>query len=332
MPIPAWVGPTIEGGSSIIGALVGADAQSDAINSQIAANNANLLRDDRRAFLQRILASRLLDAQLAPTTNVRGDRTVYIPGVGWQTIPSEMTEQITRAGDQAQETRLTRDEVVRNEERQRGLARRGEEGRTANSLLNRLQDRIRNPQFTPESIYADQSRQFTTQTNRAFDDIANVVARSANRGAVGGEGALRGLARERANQLAAGAPTRSGARETALRLNQAGEAGDANLYNVLASRATNTGEVPFTPPLLAQNLSSQLTSQKNTLPLGASVYGKMFATKGGTVQPNPVDYSNAGLIQSVGTGLGGLFDLLSQRQQPDKRRPGNSQQEFGKER
>ena len=67
-----------------------AGAQAAAANNALGVQNYQL---------QRWIAQQQMEMAQAGQTDARGNRTTYVPGVGWVTTPTELTRQVADAGD-----------------------------------------------------------------------------------------------------------------------------------------------------------------------------------------------------------------------------------------
>lgn len=233
-----FIGPAIDLGQN----LLSFGAQRDALNSAQGAS-----------ALQGVLAQRALDAQLAPVQDIYGNRTTYDPTAGWNTTA-------------APNIRAVLEQNIRNEQSRAnelpGLAeRRGQEGQAADSLLREFTT-TQSP-YSLEGVRADLLGGARDSVNRAYEDTIGPVATQAVRSGESGLDIAGQLASRRAKDLAsAEGQARIAAPGQFESLNASRNARLLDPYNMLATRASNVDNAPFSPSPLATTATQAQANQR----------------------------------------------------------------------
>ena len=307
----------IAGGLPVVGgiasAILGARAQNNAAAYNYAAQQANAARADNERFLQQLMADRIYRTQIAPTTNARGDRVEYIPGVGWITTPSDTTRGLISASDTEQRRRLIDDPAMMRRGIQENERSRLSEGDQADAYLQQLRD--------PSQVDRGALRDILFQravagSNEGYDRAQEQAATSAMRRGLPVADTVNRLAGSRADaQAGAALESDIQARSAAQTLNAQDQQNNANLYNLFATRAANVSSAPFAPTNITNELSQGLGAQRG----GASNAGLSVVSAAGRpggryeqIQPN---FGNALAIGSSADALGGFANQLYQQQQ-----------------
>lgn len=308
------LGQGINAGAGLLSGFLGKQSQDEANAYNYAVNAANLQRQDQAAFMQQLLAREYQQMAQAGSTNARGDRTEYIPGVGWVTTPSDATKQITSASDAEQRARLTSDSVMRRRGMQDNESRRLEEGQVADTFLSALRQPA---DYSVQSLRDELLNRITTDTNAAYDRTADRMSTQALRSGASNAGdIMSSLNKQRANDLrSAGAGVNNNARQMYQQLESARTGNAGNLYNLLAARATNGENVSFTPSNLNDTLQNQQAAQRSNALGSANTVIQGASAPGGRIQTITPDNSAANLFGGIGSNIGGMLEQIgSQRQ------------------
>jgi len=239
-----------------VGGLMSARAGADAAATSNDIAMRNYLQQRRLAMLQEEMAQ-------AGTVNARGDRTQYVPGVGWVERPSERTRSIIDASDNEERLRLALDAPRSRARREDNAVRQRREGQVADSILAGLNV----GRETPDELRAALIERNIARAVSGADDMRRRIGMQGLRTGQMSEQTLAQLGRNRiADRRTAIAEARVDAPEMfqerrANRVNPR-----LNQYNVMASRASAPDDVPYQPTQLAENLAGVLRSRMNMAP------------------------------------------------------------------
>lgn len=267
-----WMVPAAMIGSAVIGGAASMNASSQASK----AAGAGLSLQAALANQQMALAGRQLNAQLGKQVDAMGNQQVYDEATNtWHTILSPIGRQLQEATNKEQLLRLTHDANLRREGMDKNAARRGDEGRLADALMRQYQYTQSNPRDMGDEMtsqlrlanmqgMADANeelrRNFSLQSLRTGTD-----ARTAS-------DALRDMGKNWGDQVRS---ANASVPVEGMQLGQAmaaGRMGDTlNQYNMLASRASNFEDAPFTPSNLNDSLAAVMANQRLNAARGGSV-------------------------------------------------------------
>lgn len=308
------IGQGVNAGAGLLSGFMGKSAQDSATAYNQAVNVANLQRQDQSAFMEQLLAREYQQMAQAGNTNARGDRTEYIPGVGWVTTPSDATAGLISATDAEQRARLTGDSAIRRRGLQDNESRRMQEGQAADVFMQQL---MQQPDYSVQSLRDELLNRATTDTNKAFDRTADRVGTQALRSGASNAGEImQSLNNQRADAVrSAGANVNNDARQLFEQLETARTGRAGNLYNLLASRASNFENTPFQPSNVNDALQSQQAGQRgNALGMAGTVMTGMSAP-GGRIQQIDPNFSTANAIGGAGSNVGGMMEQWGAQQQ-----------------
>ena len=308
------IGQGINAGAGLLSGFLGKGAQDSATAYNYAANAENLKRQDQSAFMQQLLAREYQQMAQAGNTNARGDKTEYIPGVGWVTTPSDATKGLISATDAEQRARLTSDSVIRRRGLQENESRRLNEGAAADSFMQQL---LQQPEYSVSSLRDELLNRATTDTNKAFDRTADRMGTQALRSGASNAGdIMRSLNSQRGEAVrSAGANASNDARQLFEQLETARTGRAGNLYNLLATRASNFEDTPFAPSNVNDTLQSSQSGQRSgALGMAGTVMTGMSAP-GGRVQQIDPNFSTANFIGGAGSNIGGMIEQFGSQQQ-----------------
>lgn len=244
-------------GSSIFGGMAAADAQE--LNNQISLLNYYETQEaNRRA---RNEAARQQREGRLGATDAAGNRTRFIPGVGWVTDLSNTQQQIQDASEQEQLRQLSqgaRDERVQ----ERSNARRNREDTAATEADREFRAERRPDEGALRQLYLARGAE---TRNRAADRAGNAVARAAVRG--GGtnaaslvQGARAASDAEAARQ--AGVQAELLARTNADQEFESGRSNANSLYDYFRRMSTSgTGNAPVFQPMGPARTSTGVADQ-----------------------------------------------------------------------
>jgi hypothetical protein len=293
--IPALIGlggSLLAGGASLL-------AQNNAQgNARGIANESNAL--------QKLLADRQYELATAGRTDARGNKTTYVPGVGWQETPTDTTRGIIGASDAAQRQQLV-DMLTRGRgERDLALNRRLEEGKVADPLLQQIKYQFGAP--TKEGVVGADKISRVTGVSEQADNTKGAIGSAFLRTGMNinptalsnvDRGAATGVRKALADADAGADP-----------LYQAHLAsfnkGKTDPYNLLATRASNIENIPFQPEQLSGNMDA---SMANASAVGAT-RGTAGASEGAYRGYSPlINLANAG-GPDYGAFIGGVGENL----------------------
>ncbi len=246
----------VAGGVGAIAGIFQGNAQARAAR---ASNNIAM----RNYLLQREIANEQREMARAGSIDARGNRTEFIPGVGWVTRTSDATRGLIGASDAEERARLTSDATRGRIRRQNTFTRQLNEGAEADATLASREQ----GQQTLDGLRGAMIEAGVARAMSGANDARGRIGLVSLRQGTGGEQALAQLARSgladtrtaiaEANLEAPGEfVARRGARENSA----------LNRYNVLSFRATAPDDVPFQPTQLDEDLSQILRTRMATAP------------------------------------------------------------------
>lgn len=255
-------------GSAISGGLglMGQSAQS-----QQAANAMTMAQQN--FLLQRKAQQDQYELSTAGQTDARGNYTHYVPGRGWVTDVTPETKGLITSSDANQRnnavTALTRGRM----EQGQNFQRRQQEGGIAQSLLDQYKAGYGAP--TREGVQGQQRLAGVTGANETADNMKSGIAAAALRSG----GSLLPVANNFANiNRGAVVGTRSAIANADAASPGIYEAQKQNYtksmtepYNLMATRASNITDTPFTP----ENVSAGVDSTRQA----ADAYGQNSMSK-----------------------------------------------------
>ena len=224
----------------------------------------------RNYYMQQRLARLQEEMARAGTTNSRGDRTEYVPGVGWVERPTETTRGIIAASDNEERLRLAQDAPRARMRREDNFTRQTREGQEADAILGGM----RTGQQTPDDLRAAMIEAGVARAMSGANDMRGRIGLVSLRSGTGGQEALASLGRNAMRDTRTAiaearleAPSEYQSRRAARvnpRLNQ---------YQSLVARASAPDEVQFQPTNLDEGLGQALRSRMNMAPqaLGAAM-------------------------------------------------------------
>lgn len=219
----------------------------------------------RNYYMQQRLARLQEEMATAGSTNARGDRTEYVPGVGWVERPTEQTRGIIAASDNEERRRLTEDATRGRLRREDNYTRQVRDGQDADAIMGG----IRTGQQTPDDLRAAMIEAGVARAVSGGDDMRKRIGLVSLRQGTGGQEALARIGRN------AMGDTRTAIADA--RLNAPAEYQERrsarvnprlNQYQALVSRASAPDDVQFQPTNLDEGLGQTLRSRMNMAPQG----------------------------------------------------------------
>lgn len=290
----------IQGGASLLAGSAGNDAAE--MNNYISL--LNYYEQQNANNRARQTASRLQAEAKLGQTDAAGNRTYFIPGVGWVTDLSETQEQIQNASEQEQLRQLAqgdRDEQVQA----RASDRRNREDTSATEAERMFRQARRPDDDALRQLFLARGAE---QRNRSADLAGNALARQNIR--AGGRNAAELVQGARAASDADSArragveATLYGNQEADRQFAQQRDAGN-QLYDYFRKMSTSgTGSAPVFQPSGPQRTSTALAEQG--MMNSAGRFAEMDYQ-----QPN-LAWANA--ISNVGSAFGAGFDRYAQNQ------------------
>jgi hypothetical protein len=274
---------------------------------------------------QQRLARQQYELATAGTTNARGDRTRYVPGVGWVEELSDESQVAQGLSDTETRRRLAEDMPRSRYGREMNWQDRLQEREAADTQLRQFQE-VQGR--SPAAIEAAMLEQNMAAAQDPIDATRQQVQMNALRGNSGASDILAALSERGAQGTrSAIAQARADAPTAALEENTGRRNNALNQYNTLATRASNIDDVAFNPQNLPDALASRGQAQANNAPRG--IEGASSATYRGAAplvdtptfrawNSPSIDYSggpNTGMaLAAAGQGGMNLYDAFADRQ------------------
>ncbi|CAB4150528.1 hypothetical protein UFOVP568_40 [uncultured Caudovirales phage] len=254
---------------SLAGAGAGIMGANNAAKASKQANNMAMLQ-----FLEQRRLAELAQRQAEEgTTDSRGNRTRYVPGVGFVTELTEASRRIQTASDAEELQRNTVDAASSRAIREMAARRQAREAGLADATLAQRDVGAR----TQEGV---QSALIASKAARAMAG-SRAMQRNVNLGALrqgsGGEVALAELGRSGLEDArTAIADARLEAAPTTVAQNAARLSANDASYNMLASRATNPLGNTFRPSTISDGTSGARAAQQQALANAMGVRAPQF--------------------------------------------------------
>jgi hypothetical protein len=290
---------------SIVGASIAADAQKYSANTNWSIALMNYYARERERYQAKIEAQRIEMKQDLGMTTARGDRTRFVPGVGWVQEPSAQTAALMGRED-AEKMAQFGDLAMKRRQMQGNIAQQAKERDYSNALFEEMKNRTTPTAGELEHLITGAQG---TATNRAFDDTAQIAARQAMRTGTNPSGILSEIARQRGKELSGIAGSaKTQAMSLAPQLADQEQKMQANLYNLFATRASAQPDVSFSPtPLDSGGLAAMAGRDQ-----GAGLKAAMM--EGGRLPFVPPNYGPANLAGAIGAaGQGFMRNMQGSR-------------------
>lgn len=295
--------------SPIISGLFGMGAAGQQQGNQ----QAQLQLAIQNYMLQKKQVDQQYELATAGRQDARGNKTRYVPGVGWVQDVTSGTRDLIQGSDAVQRQNII-DMLTRGRgERDLALGRRLDEGSASNTLLNEIKNRYGAP--TKEGVVG----------SRKIADVTGVSENADNAKSAYGTAALRsGTTTDPRNfsNIDKGAAT--GVRKALAEVDAGSDplyqqhmssyvSGKMQPYNTMATRASNIENIPFSPETGSANMDA---SMANAAAVGA--------TRGTAGASEALHRGAAGLSNAIGgqqplpwgtfaTGIGeSIVDMLRQ--------------------
>lgn len=326
--------------SAVASSGIAAKASGDASAANTAIAGRNIQSTERENFLQRIMAERLLNLQLQPTTDAFGNKSEFIPGIGFVATAAPAVKTLQDASIREQTQQLTTDATRQREGRSRAAQLGRRESGTANQLLSQFLRIVSNPQDAQELfqlLLGSGQQEFQGEQDRQLQQVLRQNLRSGGSAQSGGNIIAKFASQGAGQRRDAAVDARLQSITGADQINQSRQGSAANLFNLFAQRAQNSfGNVAFQPEQISQQASALSTGQRGNV-LGASQLAA-FLSRGTAAQAPQVrpDFGTAQFVGEAGTALSSLFKTLAQQpgslppagHDPAGRRLGNQQTTF----
>jgi hypothetical protein len=229
---------------------MGAMGSNDQAKKQYNLELMQYYEEQKQRREQMLEAQRQREETHLGATDAKGNRTHFVPGVGWVSELSDTSKSISDAQDKEQLATLTHDLPMRRAQLDKNAERQGAEGIAADGLLEQFRRQSiqrTDPQTIERMLYAAKSR----GVNEAADGAQNAASRQAIRSGTSNTGAiLASLSRERNKALGEAAEDAKiaswdydpGAKKKNDLLQQ---------YGMMASRASQMPGVSYAPTNVA---------------------------------------------------------------------------------
>lgn len=225
-------------------------------------------------YLQRRLARLQEEMARAGSTDARGNKVEYVPGVGWVETPSDRTRALMDASDTEELLRLVQDQPRERIIRELSMPRRVGEASLADARQREFANTQGRSRDTLEGLLMESN---LAHINDPIDTIQNNISVQALRSGSSAAPIIEALAQRGARDTrSAIADARLGAEN----LYQTERAGRESMlldpYNMLATRAQQPGDVAFQPNNLAEGLAARSAATRQAA--GTNMYGAMMGT------------------------------------------------------
>lgn len=290
---------------SIVGASIAADAQKYTANTNFAIALYNLYARERERTQARYEAQRIEQKQNLGYQTAAGVKTRFVPGVGWVEEEPAIMSAIRGREQGEQMQRLAVDAPMRRQQLQANQIQQIRERDRASALFDQMK---RQPGVTPSEIEHLLLGAQSQASNRAFDETANIAARQALRTNTNPRSVMADIGRARSQEQAgmAGAARLQGL-QLAPQIEEAQQKADANMYNLLATRASAMPEVSFSPTPLDSSVAQ--TARASAATGDAALKAAMM--EGGRMPFVPPNYGAANLAGAVGAAGQGFMTNLN---------------------
>lgn len=301
------IGALAGAGASIGSALLGADAQDEAMQYNWAINEANRRqknRDNDRAYAE---AQKIRGEQQLGGTDAQGNRTQFVKGEGWKTTLSPQQQQLVDY--------FYRNELpARQKQFQESASRSGKANDQADQLLNEFKRVMReNPRDIENILYE--------ASTRGQDDALNTVTETAARqGLRSGTSNLGGILAKLASQ---GIEQRGNARQDAKLkaldytdnkyATQRG--GLAQLYQMFAGIAGKDLGASIDPSSVTNGGNALMQAFMSNAQQGNSFVNAAANRPSGMYSEIEPNLSTANAVGAIGSSLSGLGERIGGLQQ-----------------
>lgn len=309
-------GAVIGAGGALGSAGIGALASGSAADQQAQLNALAINEQRRQNLLQRMFAERILAMQLEGQTDAFGNRTRYVPGMGFVTELDPTVQTLQNASLQEQLRRQTEDAPRIRRGQRANERRRADEAGVADVVMGEMQRASADPITQNELfqlILSSGNQAFQREQDRALQQVLRQSMRSggSNAADILADFASAGADRRRDAGVQARLQAITGADE----INLGRRSNLSNLYNMFATRAANISDAPVGPENIS-NLASTMGGQVGRNALG----GQQLAAglmQGRAPSPVAMPSANMGWANAFGSGadaISGLFEYFSRQQ------------------
>lgn len=256
-----WDDALMLGGSLVSGGLGLMGQQNQQQNSAAAMQMAQ-----QNYLLQKRIADQQYELSTAGRKDARGNYTHYVPGQGWVTDVTPTTQGLIGASDAGQRQNLVTDLTRGQMERGQNFQRRQQEGGVANSMLSALENRYGAP--TREGVTGALKVANYTGANEGADNAKSAIGSAALRTGGASLPTATNFSNVDRGAVTGGrtALARADVDAPAMYEAQLGNwtKNRADPYNMLATRASNTQDVPFAPENISTGVDTASMNAANT--------------------------------------------------------------------
>jgi hypothetical protein len=262
----ALIGATATAGAAGMG-MMSANAASKNAQASNAIAMQNYLEQRRVAAAQEEMAR-------AGSVDARGNTTTYVPGVGWVTNATPLTNQLINASDTEELRRYTADAMRNRLRGQNTFTRQGQEGLLADAALASGKEGAQ----SLNDIRALLTEQNVARAVSGANDLRNRISLNAIRQGSGGETAVAQLGRQSLmDTRSAIADANAAANPEFLSRKQGREGAATNQYNTYAARSTAPDGTAFMPTNLDEGINTGLASKAAMAQRGLAQAGTVNA-------------------------------------------------------
>ena len=322
---PATLAALITAGGALGSAGIGAFASGGANATAQNLNAAAIGEQRRQNLLERMFAERLLAIQLEGQTDAFGNRTSYVPGLGFVTDLDPRVQTLQNASLREQTTRQTEDADRIRRGQRANEARRVDEGAQADNILAEIQRATATP-LTENDLFQLLLSSGTQAFNREQDrGLQQVLRQSLRSGGANAPDILADFASAGADRRRdAAVDARLQAIQGADQINLGRRTNLGNLYNMFAQRAANLSDTPVAPEAIstAVNFGAQQVG-RNALGAGQIGAGLVSSPAGRPVTVPGADFGLANAFGSGADAISGLLRFFNQRETGGNKTLGN---------
>jgi hypothetical protein len=302
------LGALIGAGGSIAGGLIGANAQSEAAETNWKINLLNYYsREAERRDRINAAQTEQRDRKLGQT-DANGNRVRFVEGKGWVTELSDEGQQMQDAQDQEQMRRLLLDLPARRRQMFDNIRDQNTDRYLSEGAMNAL----KRTGELPQEAAARMRTAAASNVNENWDNIVNSIMRKTTRTGSSGTGRILADAmKERAASVDATGTRAYMAGESQGAQNEAGrQANYLNIFNALSGRARGMPQVQYSPNPVGQNADAMMRGAASRGDDAGNQVIAAFGQKGGSMDYIEPQYGLANTVSGGAQALGGAFENI----------------------
>ena len=301
----------LQGGGSLMSYFQ--NKQQQEANNAIAAQNfANQERARQDALNE---ANRAFKLATATTKDAQGNTTSYNSSTGWETKLAPIVQSILNASQQQELRQRTAGAWDQQQEDNANYRRRLQEGQLADAQMTQMQQNYTPSQTTLEQILATQAAQSAGQANQALQRGAALSAVRSNSDA---SQTLANMAKAGSDAARTnGMDTYLGSFDAASKISQ-GNQNAASLMNMLASRASDSKNTPYTPTQAGSGIDDRMAAMSTNAQNALTNKQSAASMTGGQMDYVKANNSLGSMLSSLGSMYGGYKSNQQNQQNYDQ--------------